>query len=165
MTKPSPHEVTQLLQAWKNGNQEALDKLVPLVYEELHRLARHYMIGERQGHTLQTTDLVNEAYMRLIKWKNVRWQNRAHFFGVAAQVMRHILVDFARSRRYAKRGGEACRVSLSEAAVVSPERREDLIALDEALQSSAAFDARKRKNAAPSDLRRGAAAKECSSAN
>ncbi len=145
MTKPSPHEVTQLLQAWKDGNQEALGKLVPLVHEELHRLARHYMRGERQGHTLQTTELVNEAYMRLINWKNVQWQNRAHFFGVAARVMRHILVDFARSRHYAKRGGDACRVSLSEAAVVSRERGEDLIALDDALQSLAALDARKAR--------------------
>lgn len=145
MTKPSPHEVTQLLQAWSDGNEEALDKLVPLVYGELHRLARHYMSGERPGHTLQTTELVNEAYVRLIDWKNVRWQNRAHFFGVAAQMMRRILVDFARSRHYAKRGGDACRVSLSEVAVVSPERGEDLIALDEALQSLAAIDARKSR--------------------
>jgi RNA polymerase sigma factor (TIGR02999 family) len=143
MTKPSPHEVTQLLQAWSDGNQEALDKLVPLVYEELHRLARHYMGGERPGHTLQTTELVNEAYMRLIDWKTVRWQNRAHFFGVAAQMMRRILVDFARSRHYAKRGGEARQVSLTEAAVVSVERGEDFIALDEALESLAAIDARK----------------------
>ena len=145
MTKPSPHEVTQLLQAWSDGNQEALDKLAPLVYEELHRLARHYMSGERLGHTLQTTELVDEAYVRLIDWKNVQWQNRAHFFGVAAQMMRRILVDAARSRHYAKRGGEACRVSLSEAAKVSPERGEDLIALDEALQSLAAIDPRKSR--------------------
>lgn len=145
MTKPSPHEVTQLLQAWSDGNQEALDKLAPLVYEELHRLARHYMSGERVGHTLQTTELVDEAYVRLIDWKNVRWQNRAHFFGVAAQMMRRILVDIARSRQYAKRGGEACRVSLSEAADVSPERGEDFIALDEALQSLAVIDPRKSR--------------------
>ena len=143
MTKPSPHEVSQLLQAWSDGNEEALDKLVPLVYEELHRLARHYMSGERAGHTLQTTELVNEAYVRLVDWKNVRWQNRAHFFGVAAQMMRRILVDFARSRHYAKRGGEARKVSLAEAAVVSVERGEDFIALDEALESLAAIDARK----------------------
>jgi RNA polymerase sigma factor (TIGR02999 family) len=143
MTKPSPHEVTQLLQAWSDGNQEALDKLVPLVYEELHRLARHYMRDERPGHTLQTTGLVNEAYMRLVDWKNVRWQNRAHFFGVAAQMMRRILVDFARARQYAKRGGEARQVSLAEAAVVSAERGEDLIALDDALENLTAIDARK----------------------
>lgn len=145
MTKPSPHEVTQLLQAWSDGNQEALDKLAPLVYEELHRLARHYMSGERLGHPLQTTELVDEAYVRLIDWKNVRWQNRAHFFGVAAQMMRRILVDAARSHRYAKRGGGACRVSLSEAADISPERGADLIALDEALQSLAAIDSRKAR--------------------
>jgi RNA polymerase sigma-70 factor (ECF subfamily) len=143
MTKPSPHEVTQLLQAWNDGNQEALDKLVPLVYEELHRLARHYMGGERPGHTLQTTELVNEAYVRLVDWKNVRWQNRAHFFGVAAQMMRRILVDFARSRHYVKRGGGVRRVSLAEAAVVSAERGEDFIALDDALDRLAAIDVRK----------------------
>jgi RNA polymerase sigma factor (TIGR02999 family) len=143
MTKPPPHEVSQLLQAWSDGNEEALEKLVPLVYEELHRLARHYMSGERAGHTLQTTELVNEAYVRLVDWKNVRWQNRAHFFGVAAQMMRRILVDFARSRHYAKRGGEARKVSLSEAAVVSVERGEDFIALDEALESLTVIDARK----------------------
>ena len=145
MTKPSPHEVTQLLQAWSDGKQDALDELVPLVYEELHRLARHYMSGERPGHTLQTTELVNEAYVRLIDWKNVRWRNRAHFFGVAAQMMRRILVDFARSRHYAKRGGEARRVSLAEAAVVSAERGEDFIALDDALESLAVIDARKSR--------------------
>ncbi len=143
MTKASPQELTQLLQAWSDGNQEALDKLAPMVHEELHRLASHYMRGERPGHTLQTTELIDEAYVRLIDWKNVRWQNRAHFFAVAAQMMRRILVDVARSRHYAKRGGEACRVSISEAADVSPERGEDLIALDEALQSLAAFDKRK----------------------
>jgi RNA polymerase sigma factor (TIGR02999 family) len=101
------------------------------------------MIGERPGHTLQTTELVNEAYLRLVDWKNVRWQNRAHFFGVAAQMMRRILVDFARSRHYAKRGGEARQVSLAEAAIVSAERSEDFIALDDALESLAAIDARK----------------------
>jgi len=145
MTRPSPHQLTQLLQSWSEGNQEALDKLAPLVYDELHRLARHYMRGERMGHTLQTTELVNEAYLRLIDWKNVRWQNRAHFFGVAAQMMRRILVDVARSRRFAKRGGDACRVSLSEAADVSSERGEDFIALDEALQSLAVIDERKSR--------------------
>jgi RNA polymerase sigma factor (TIGR02999 family) len=145
MTKPSPHEVTRLLQAWSDGNQEALDQLVPLVYEELHRLARHYMIHERPGHTLQTTELVNEAYVRLIDWKNVKWQNRAHFFGVAAQMMRRVLVDFARSRHYVKRGGGARRVSLAEAALVSAERGEDFIALDAALKSLATIDERKSR--------------------
>ena len=145
MTKPSTHEVTQLLRAWSNGDQEALDKFVPLVYEELHRLARHCMAGERPGHTLQTTELVNEAYLRLIDWKNVQWQNRAHFFGVAAQMMRRILVDFARSRHTVKRGGEARNVSLTEAAIVSVERGEDFIALDDALVGLAAIDARKAR--------------------
>lgn len=143
MTKSSPHEVTQLLQAWSGGDQEALEMLVPLVYEELHRLASHYMSGERPGHTLQTSALVNEAYLRLVDWKNVQWQNRAHFFGVAAQMMRRILVDFARSRHYAKRGGEARQVSLAEAAVVSAERGEDFIALDDALERLVAIDPRK----------------------
>ena len=145
MTKPSLHEVTQLLQSWSEGNQEALDKLVPLVHAELHRLARHYMSNERPGHTLQTTELVNEAYVRLIDWKNVRWQNRAHFFGVAAQIMRRILVDFARSRASAKKGGGTQYVSLSEAMTISPERGEDLIALDDALQSLSELDSRKSR--------------------
>ena len=143
MTKPSLHEVTQLLQSWSEGNQEALDKLVPLVHAELHRLARHYMSNERPGHTLQTTELVNEAYVRLIDWKNVRWQNRAHFFGVAAQIMRRILVDFARSRASAKKGGGTQYVSLSEAMTISPQRGEDLIALDGALESLSELDPRK----------------------
>jgi len=145
MTKPSLHEVTQLLQSWSEGNQEALDTLVPLVHAELHRLARHYMTNERPGHTLQTTELVNEAYVRLIDWKNVRWQNRAHFFGVAAQIMRRILVDFARSRASAKKGGGTQYVSLSEAMTISPERGEDLIALDDALESLSKFDSRKSR--------------------
>jgi RNA polymerase sigma factor (TIGR02999 family) len=145
MTKPSLHEVTQLLKSWSEGNQEALDELVPLVHAELHRLARHYMRNERPGHTLQTTELVNEAYVRLIDWKNVRWQNRAHFFGVAAQIMRRILVDFARSRASAKKGGGKQCVSLSEAMTISPERGEDLIALDDALQSLAELDSRKSR--------------------
>jgi len=143
MTKPSQHEVTQLLQAWSEGNQDALDILVPLVHAELHRLARHYMSNERPGHTLQTTELVNEAYVRLIDWQNVRWQNRAHFFGVAAQIMRRILVDFARSRGSAKKGGGKQYVSLSEAMTISPERGEDLIALDDALESLSKLDSRK----------------------
>ena len=145
MTKPSLHEVTQLLQSWSEGNQEALDKLVPLVHAELHRLARHYMSNERPGHTLQTTELVNEAYVRLIDWKNVRWQNRAHFFGVAAQIMRRILVDFARSRASAKKGGGTQYVSLSEAMTISPERGEDLIALDDVLEKLSELDSRKSR--------------------
>jgi RNA polymerase sigma factor (TIGR02999 family) len=119
--------------------------LVPLVQEELRRLARRYMSRERAGHTLQTTALVNEAYLRLVDAKQMRWQNRAHFFAVSAQLMRHILVDFARARQYAKRGGEAEQVSLDEALVVSSERGADLVALDDALKSLAALDPRKSK--------------------
>jgi RNA polymerase sigma-70 factor (ECF subfamily) len=143
MTTPSTKEVTQLLLAWSDGDQAALDQIIPLVYGELHRLARKYMQRERVGHALQTTALINEAYVRLVDWKNVHWQNRAHFFGVAAKLMRRILVDFARSRRYAKRGGKAVQVSLEEAATLSDERRRDLIALDDALKSLASLDSRK----------------------
>ena len=130
----SPHkEVTQLLLAWSDGDQAAFEQLVPLIYEELRRLARRHMGRERVGHTLQTTALVNEAYLRLIDAQRVRWQNRAHFFAVSAQLMRRILVDFARAKRSDKRGGGAEQVSLDEALVVSPERGADLLALDEAL--------------------------------
>jgi RNA polymerase sigma-70 factor, ECF subfamily len=143
MTTPSSQEITQLLLAWSEGDQAALEKLTPLVYAELRRLAKGYMIGERPGHTLQTTALINEAYMRLIDWKNVRWQGRAHFFGVAAQVMRRILVDFARARHYAKRGGAARQVSLDEAVTIHEDRCAEFIALDEALKSLAEIDPRK----------------------
>lgn len=107
MAMPSMHEITGLLVAWGNGDQDALDKLTPLVYQELHRLAEHHMKGERPGHILQTTALVNEVYLRLIDWKNVEWQDRAHFFGVSARLMRHILVKFARNRLTAKRAAAA----------------------------------------------------------
>lgn len=145
MTAASPHEVTQLLEDWSNGNQTALDKLMPLVDRELHRLAHHYMRREYAGHTLQTTALVNEAYLKLIDQKHVHWKNRAHFFALSAQLMRRILVDHARSRQYAKRGGGAKRISFDEALVVSHERGADLIALDEALYKLAAIDPRKSK--------------------
>jgi RNA polymerase sigma factor (TIGR02999 family) len=141
--KPSPTEVSRLLLNWSNGDRAALDKLVPLVYDELRRLAGHFMRREREGHTLQTTALVNEAYLRLIDQRSVRWQNRAHFFAIAAQLMRRILVDHARSRRYAKRGGEARQVSFDEAAIVSRERGAELVAVDDALTDLAARDARK----------------------
>jgi len=134
MAQPSPHEVTQLLLDWSNGDQLALDKLMPLVHTELRRLAHHYMGRENQGHTLQTTALVNEAYLRLVGQKESHWENRAQFFGLAAQLMRHVLVDHARSHAYAKRGGGAQRVPLEEAAVLSPERGAELVALDEALK-------------------------------
>ena len=145
MTAPSssPEEVTQLLVAWSNGNQTALEKLMPLVYEELHRLAHHYMRREHPGHTLQTTDLVNEAYFRLVDQKQVHWQNRAHFFAISAQLMRRILIDHARSHQYVKRGGGAHKVSLGEVAVVAQEQAADLLALDDALRNLAAIDKRK----------------------
>ena len=143
MSKPSPHEVTQLLVAWSEGDQAALDKLIPLVDAELHRLAKRYMGHERPGHMLQTTALVNEAYVRLIDWQAVSWQNRAHFYGVCAQMMRRILVDFARRRPRLKQEGEARHVSLDEALVVSQERGADLVALDDALTALTGLDPRK----------------------
>src|SRR6185436_220673 len=132
MADASTHEVTQLLIAWSAGDETALEKLTPLVYRELRRLAKRYMARENADHTLQPTALVNEAYLRLIEQKQVRWQNRAHFFGVSAQLMRRILVDMARARQQHKRGGAVRQVALDEALVVSKERGEDLVALDEA---------------------------------
>ena len=143
MPPSPPQEVTLLLQAWREGDKAALEELVPRVRAELHRLARHYMRQERPGHLLQTTALVNEAYMRLIDWKNVSWQNRAHFFGVSAQLMRRILVDMARSRPRAEHGGEAHQTSLDEALLVSPKRDTDLVALDDALNALGEIDPRK----------------------
>jgi RNA polymerase sigma factor (TIGR02999 family) len=134
--------VTELLVAWSTGDESALASLAPIVEGELHRLAAAYMAGERRGHVLQPTALVNEAFMRLMDWKNVRWQNRAHFFGVAAQLMRRVLVDVARTRRRAKRGGDVVRVSLSQAADASAPYSPDLVALDEALTALAALDPR-----------------------
>ena len=140
---PSPQQVTQLLAAWGSGDQAAFDELMPLVYEELRRLAHHYMSRERPGHTLQTSALVNEACLRLVDQKSIRWQDRAHFFGIAARLMRQILVDYARKRNYAKRGGEARRVSLDEAMIISEERAAEVVALDDALKSLAEIDPRK----------------------
>ena len=140
---PAPHEITQLLKDWGDGDQTALDKLMPLVYDELHRLAHHHMRREKPGHMLQTSALVNEAYLRLIDASQVDWQNRAHFFGIAAQLMRRILVDHARKLRYQKRGGDAHQVSLDEALVVSEERAADVVALDDALKGLAEIDQRK----------------------
>jgi RNA polymerase sigma factor (TIGR02999 family) len=142
MATPPTREVTRLLLAWSQGDQTALEKLTPLVYEELRRLAHRYMVRERPDHTLQTTALVNEAYMRLVNQKNVAWQNRAHFFAISAQLMRRILVDLARSRQCIKRG-QAQQVSLDEALIVSREREADLVALDDALSALAAIDPRK----------------------
>jgi len=140
---PSPQAVTKLLIAWNNGDQNARDELMPLVYDELHRLAHQYMARERQSHTLQTSGLVNEAFLRLVDQRDVHWQNRAHFFGIAAQMMRRVLVDYARNRRYAKRGGGARQVSLDEALIVSEERTAEVVALDEALKHLLKFDSRK----------------------
>jgi len=142
MVGPSTKEVTRLLIDWGNGDQAALDELIPLVYDELRRLAGRYMRRENQDHTLQTSALVNEAYLRLIDQKSVQWQNRAHFFGVAAQLMRRILVDHARTRSRAKRGGGAQMVSLADQAVISKETA-DVIALDDALKNLAEMDSRK----------------------
>jgi RNA polymerase sigma factor (TIGR02999 family) len=145
MGTQSPKEITKLLVAWGDGDESALADLTPLVYEELHRLAHHYMGRERAGHTLQTSALVNEAYVRLIDWKKVRWQSRAHFFGVSAQLMRRILVDFARSKGYRKRGAGALVVTLDQADVVSDEKGAAMVALDEALVSLARLDDRQSK--------------------
>jgi RNA polymerase sigma factor (TIGR02999 family) len=131
----SPKEVTQLLADWRGGNRQALEELMPLVYQELHRLADHYLRRERVGHTLQATALINEAYLRIINQEGVNWQNRAHFFGVAAQMMRRILVDHARSHLYAKRGGGAQKLTINEALDIPQQERDlDLVALDDALQ-------------------------------
>lgn len=144
MAAPSPKDVTGLLVDWGNGDQAALSELIPLVYDELRRLAGGYMRRESQDHTLQTSALVNEAYLKLIDQKSVQWQNRAHFFGVAAQLMRRILVDHARSRLRAKRGGGAQMVSLVEGPATSKEVA-DVIALNDALDDLAKFDPRKSR--------------------
>jgi RNA polymerase sigma factor (TIGR02999 family) len=141
--QPEPHEVTKLLAAWGKGDEIARDQLMPLVYDELHRLAHRYMKRESPGHTLQTSALVNEAFVRLVDQRDVQWQSRAHFYGIAAQMMRRILVDYARSRNFAKRGGGAHKVSLDEALIVSDERTAEVVNVHEALERLAAFDARK----------------------
>lgn len=143
MNPSPPHEVTQLLVAWGNGDEVARDQLMSVVYHELHRLAHNYMRKESPGHTLQTSALVNEAFLRLIDQHDVQWQNRAHFFGIAAQMMRRILVDYARRRNYAKRGGGARDTTLDEALTVSNSRTAEIVALDEALEQLNAFDERK----------------------
>lgn len=144
-TTPSPtatEEITQLLLAWGQGDQAALERLLPLVYEEMRQIAHHHMRRQRPDHTLQTTALVNEAYLRLVDAQRVQWQNRVHFFALAAQAMRHILVDLARARGNQKRGGGATQVALEEALIVSAERGADVLALDEALQTLAKLNAR-----------------------
>ena len=144
MSEAKPQEVTELLQKWSDGDAEALEQLTPVIYAELHRIAKRYMSRERENHTLQTTALVNEAYLRLIDWKTAKWENRAHFFGVSAQLMRRILVDFA--RKQPKVNDEMVhRVSLEEALTITTEKDADLVALDEALNELAKFDERKAK--------------------
>jgi len=142
MTAASQKQISQLLEQSRNGNKEALDELMPIVYEELRRLARHYMRNERAGHTLQTTALVNEAYVRLVSYK-MDWQSRAHFFAIAAQAMRRILIERARKHRSAKRGGDAQRISLDDAATVSPERLEEMLAVENALTTLEELDPRR----------------------
>lgn len=140
---PSPKSITELLIEWREGDVTALDRLMPLVYEELRRLARYYMRRERPGHTLQTGALVNEAYLRLVEHKGMRWQNRAHFYAVASQAMRRILVDHARAHHYAKRGGGNQLLELDEAAAVSQRQAAELVDLDDALTDLAVIDPRK----------------------
>jgi len=143
MTTPPAHDVTALLQAWSEGDQSALDRLVPLVYAELRRVARRRMRAERQGDLLQTTALIHEAYIRLVDAHHVRWENRAHFFAVSARLMRQILVDVVRTQGARKRGGDVVHVDLDEAALAAPERAGALVALDAALDALARVDARK----------------------
>ncbi|MCA1555645.1 MAG: sigma-70 family RNA polymerase sigma factor [Acidobacteria bacterium] len=145
VTSSPTHEVTQLLVAWSNGDRAALDRLMPLVYTELRRLAHHYMRRERPGHTLQTTALVNEAYLRLVDQESMRWENRAHFFGIAARLMREILVDHARSQQAAKRGGGQYKLSLSKVDRIASRPDVNLIALDEALGRLEANDPQKSR--------------------
>jgi RNA polymerase sigma factor (TIGR02999 family) len=145
MPSPSTHEVTGLLRAWSSGDQGALQKLTPLVYEQLHRAAQRYMAAERSDHILQTTALIHEVYLRLVDIREVDWQDRAHFFAICAQLMRRILTDFARSRHYQKRGGGAVHLPLDEALVISREPDADLVAVDDALKALAAIDERKSR--------------------
>ena len=143
MKSPARHQITELLAEWREGNQSALDELYPLVYDELHRLARRYMSRERKDHTLQTTALINEAYVRMVDQKNVNWANRSHFFAISAQIMRRILIDHARRHAYAKRGGGAQQVSLEEVAAIVPDQGRELVRLDEALKTLAERDPRR----------------------
>src|SRR6266852_6645682 len=145
MGAPSSSEVTGLLRAWSQGDEEALQKLMPVVYDQLRAAARRYMAGERAGHTLQTTALIHETYLRLVDIRHVKWQDRAHFFAVCAQLMRRILIDFARSRGYQKRGGDAHHVNFDEALVVTAQPDSNLVALDDALNRLAKVGERKSR--------------------
>jgi len=143
MAAPSTHEITRLLRAWSAGDQAALANLTPLIYDELHRAAHRYMVGEQPGHTLQTTALVHEVYLRLTDVKDVDWHDRAHFFAASAQLMRRILTDYARARQALKRGGDSPHIALDETCVISSQPSGDLLAVDDALTKLAAFDPRK----------------------
>jgi RNA polymerase sigma factor (TIGR02999 family) len=145
VSEPSDRNVTHLLIRWSEGDSAALDALVPLVYDQLRKLAQSYLSREKPGHTLSSTALVHEAYLRLVKQKEVTWQNRAHFFAVAARMMRRILVDHARSHNYAKRGGGAMTITLDETVAPAPEREMDLVALDDALEALAKLDERQSR--------------------
>ncbi len=145
MEPRSAHDVTVLLHAWRGGDQGALDKLLPMLYRELHRIAKHHMAAQPPGHTLQTTALLNEACVHLIDAKQVNWQDRSHFLAVCSQVMRRILVDYARARQAAKRGGGVRAVPLEEALVISPERDNDILAVDEALNRLSTVDPRRAR--------------------
>src|SRR5215469_8721842 len=142
---PTRRDVTRMLQQFQGGNREVVSKLIPLLYDELHRLAAYYLRRERRDHTLQATALVNEAYLRLVDQRDVQWKNRSHFFGIAAQQMRRILVDYARSHQTAKRGGGAAKVSLENAMIVSPDNAGDVLAVDETLNRLGAIDARQAR--------------------
>ncbi len=141
----SQHEITRLLADWSNGDQQALERLTPLIYEELRRLAKRYLRQERPGHTLQSTALVHEAYLKLVGQHDVRWQNRSHFLGIAAQLIRRILVDYARNRQAQKRGADSPRLSLDEALAIPQDRDLDLVSLDESLKALAEFDERQSR--------------------
>jgi RNA polymerase sigma-70 factor, ECF subfamily len=145
MSESIPNDVTQLLIAWSDGDEDALKRLTPLVYRELHRLARRHMAGERDGHTLQASALVNEAYLRLVDIRKMRWNNRSHFFAMSAQLMRRILVDFARRRHYLKRGGDLHRITFNDEFVMASGQTPELIAIDEALTALEAVDPRKAR--------------------
>jgi len=145
MEVPSSHDVTGLLQAWGQGDEEALQKLIPLVYQHLRAAARRYMVRERQGHILQTTALIHETYLRLVDVRRVKWQNRAHFLAICAQLMRRILIDFARSRRYQKRGGAAPQVNFNDSLVLTSRPDPNLLALDDSLNRLAVVDPRKSR--------------------
>ena len=145
MNKPDPDQISGLLAAWSEGDPEALTKLVPLVHEELHRLARSYMRRERRDHTLQTTGLLNEAYLRLAQMGKMKWTNRTHFYAICARLMRRILVDFARSRQYLKRGGKTKHISLDQNLLIADVQRTDLVELDQALTSLEEMDPRKAR--------------------